>query len=185
LANIVIVNNNFSEQRMARTRSIHEPVDPSDGLAFLLSQVGFHASARFAARLEPLRVKPPHVGILRVVEQADGLSQQALCERLGVFPSRLVALIDELERLGLVERRNSPSDRRSRALHLTEEGRKTLRKIDRVSGEHQEAICHALDADERAQLADFLRRIVTEQGLSPGVHPGFRSLDGGGAKSCS
>jgi DNA-binding MarR family transcriptional regulator len=161
---------------MARPRSTSNSPDPADGLAFLLSQVGSHSSARFAVRLEPLGLKPPHAGILRVVQQADGLSQQALAERLGMFPSRLVGLIDELERRGLVERRNSPADRRSYALFLTGAGREVMERIDDVSREHQASICGALDDVERAQLAGFLRRIANEQGLTPGVHPGFREL---------
>ncbi len=99
------------------------PPDAADALAFLLSQVGAHSSARFADRLEPLGLKPPHAGILRVIQEADGLSQQALGDRLGMFPSRLVGVLDELGRLGLVERRDNPVDRRSYALYLTEAGR--------------------------------------------------------------
>ena len=161
---------------MARSRA--NP-DPAVGLAFLLSQVGYHSSARFADRLEPLGLKPPHVGVLRVIEQSEGLSQQTLGETMGVFPSRLVGLIDDLERLELVERRANPGDRRTHALHLTEAGRRALGRIEQVSGEHQAAICAALDADERAQLARLLGRIAAEQGLDPGIHPGFRKLGGG------
>jgi DNA-binding MarR family transcriptional regulator len=91
-----------------------------------------------------------------------------------VFPSRLVAMLDELERSGLVERRDSPSDRRSYALYLTGAGRQALEQIGRIAQEHQAALCAALDASEQLQLAGFLRRIVAEQGLTPGVHPGFR-----------
>jgi DNA-binding MarR family transcriptional regulator len=148
-------------------------------LAFLLSQVGAHAAARFAERLEPLGLKPPHAGVLRVIEEADGLSQQALGERLGLFPSRLVGMIDDLEGRGLVERRDSPIDRRSYALYLTPAGRKALDDIRRVGHEHQDALCAGLDAEERAQLRDFLTRIAAGQGLTPGVHPGFRKLGGG------
>ena len=163
---------------MARTRATKLSPDPCDGLAFLLSQVGSHASARFAARLEPLGLKPPHAGILRVIEQADGLSQQALGEKLGMFPSRLVTVLDELEERGLVERRDSPTDRRSYALYLTGPGRDALEQIGRVGREHQDSLCAALDESERAQLAAFLTRIAAEQGLTPGVHPGFRKLGG-------
>ncbi len=77
--------------------------DPSAWPAFLLSQVGAHAAGRFADRLAPLGLKPPHAGILRALDRADGLSQQALGEGLGTFPSRLVALLDELEGRGMVE----------------------------------------------------------------------------------
>ena len=85
---------------MARPRAASaspKSQDPSAWLAYLLSQVGAHAAGRFADRLEPLGLKPPHTGILRKLDQADGLSQQALGETLNVFPSRLVALLDELE----------------------------------------------------------------------------------------
>ena len=167
---------------MARTRATKPSPDPGAGLAFLLSQVGAHAAARFAERLEPLGLKPPHSGILRVIEQADGLSQQALGEKLGMFPSRLVAVLDELEERGLVERRDSPTDRRSYALYLTGAGRDALEQIGRVGREHQDALCAALDESERAQLASFLARIAAEQGLTPGVHPGFRKLGGGECK---
>src|SRR5262245_2117159 len=167
---------------MARSRAMKPSPEMSTGLAFLLSQVGAHASARFAERLAPLGLKPPHVGILGVIARADGLSQQALGEKLGIFPSRLVAVIDELEERGLVERRDSPTDRRSYALYLTEAGREALEQIGRVGREHQDALCAALDESERAQLAGLLSRIAAEQGLTPGVHPGLRKLGGGECK---
>jgi DNA-binding MarR family transcriptional regulator len=161
---------------MARPRATHRSQAEYGGLAFLLSQVGAHSSGRFAERLVPLGLKPPHVGILAIIGGTDGLSQQALGERLGVFPSRLVGLLDELERLGLVERRDSPADRRSYALYLTGAGRSSLEQLQGIAREHQEALCAALDAGERTQLAELLARIAAEQGLTPGVHPGYRRL---------
>src|SRR4051794_16285298 len=157
---------------MARPRA--QSPDPSAGLAFLLSQVGAHSAARFAERLEPIGFKPYHAGILRAIRQADGLSQQALGERLGMYPSRLVALLDNLERRGLVDRRDSPADRRTYSLHLTESGREALEQIDRVAREHGLLLCAALDEAEQSQLAGLLGRIAAEQRLTPGVHPGFR-----------
>lgn len=167
---------------MARARSAKAGSDSVAGLAFLLSQVGAHAAYRFAERLAPLGLVPPHAGILIVIEQADGLSQQALGEKLGVFPSRLVGWIDELERAGLVERRDSPKDRRSYALYLTDAGRAALEQIGQIGREHQDALCAALTAAEQTQLADFLARIAAEQQLTPGVHPGFRTLGGAAPK---
>ena len=166
---------------MARPRPTPDSPSPdaAAGLGFLLSQVGAHTSARYAARLEPLGFKPMHVGILRVIRQSDGLSQQALGEKLGMFSSRLVGIIDEMEERGLVERRNSPKDRRAYALHLTDAGREALEQIGHVTREHQEVVCASLRDVEKAQLADFLRRIAAEQGLTPGIHPAFGNMDRG------
>jgi DNA-binding MarR family transcriptional regulator len=150
--------------------------EPQTSPAFLLAQVGAHAAATFAERLSVLALTPPHVGILGAISRSEGLSQQALCERLRVMPSRLVALVDELEQRELVERRDKPEDRRAYALHLTEKGRSTLKGIGRVAREHQQALCAALTEKEREQLAGLLQRIADQQGLTPGVHPGFSRL---------
>lgn len=144
--------------------------------AFLLAQVGAHAAAQFAERLEAIGLVPAHAGILRLIDASQGLSQQALGAELRVLPSRLVLLIDDLEHRGLVERRDHPSDRRSHALYLTTKGRDALKAIGRVAREHQAALCAALSDDERTQLAQLLRRIADQQGLRPGVHPGFSRL---------
>ncbi len=153
--------------------------DPSAWPAFLLSQVGAHSAGRFADWLAPLGLKPPHAGILRALDRADGLSQQALGESLGTFPSRLVVLLDELEERKLVERRDRPGDRRSYALHLTEAGRKSLEQIVRVARQHQDDLCAALDESEQEQLVGYLRRIAEQQGLAPGIHPGWKPLGEG------
>ena len=161
---------------MARAQAKEGSANERDTLSFLLSQVGAHASARFAERLVQLELKPPHVGILTAVRRSDGLSQQALGDKLGIFPSRLVGVLDELEERGLLERRNSPVDRRSHALHLTDAGRAVVEQIARIARVHEDALCTALDASERSQLAGLLARIAAEQGLTPGVHPGFRKF---------
>ncbi len=167
---------------MARPRAKSpspESPEPSTWLAFLLSQVGAHAAGRFADRLATLGLKPPHAGILRAIDRADGLSQQALVDKLGVVPSRLVVLLDELEGRGLVERRARPGDRRSHALHLTDAGREAWKQMVRIARQHQEDLCAALDESEREQLAGYLRRIAEQQCLAPGMHPGWKLLSDG------
>jgi len=150
--------------------------------AFLLAQVGAHAASKFAERLAKLKLAPAHAGILRILDWTPAITQQALSATLGMVPSRLVALLDELEVRGLTERRENPGDRRSYALHLTEKGRSTLGMIGRVSREHQQAMLQALSDDERRQLADLLQRIADEQGLTRGVHPGYAQLRGSSAR---
>jgi DNA-binding MarR family transcriptional regulator len=164
---------------MARARSANRPSDMTRGVPFLLSQVGAHAAARFADRLAPLNLTPPHAGILRVIRLANGQSQQSLGEKLGMFASRLVVLLDELEQRGLIERRDNPADRRSYALHLTKAGLESCLQIERIGRDLHTALCAALNESEQTQLTAFLMRIAEEQQLTPGVHPGFRKFAGG------
>ncbi|MFD0571122.1 MarR family winged helix-turn-helix transcriptional regulator [Kitasatospora gansuensis] len=89
------------------------------GAAFLLAQIGAHAAALFAERVAELGLTPADVGLLRMIAGRPGRSQRALATDLGVVPSRVVALIDNLETKGLVERRRSTEDRRNHELHLS------------------------------------------------------------------
>src|SRR5215470_7792391 len=70
----------------------------------------------------PAGLEQRQAGMLVRLAENDGKSQQAIAELLGVNATRMVFLTDELEQLGLVERRRNPADRRSHALHLTEAG---------------------------------------------------------------
>ena len=144
--------------------------------AFLLSQIGSHAAARFGERLSTLGLIPAHAGILHVLEATPSLTQQALASALGMVPSQLVGLLDDMEAKDLIERRNNPEDRRRYALHLTENGTQILKRVGEIAREHQRSLLAALSEDERRHLQALLERIAEEQGLTPGVHPGYRAL---------
>jgi DNA-binding MarR family transcriptional regulator len=144
--------------------------------AFLLAQIGAHAAARFGERLGPLGLTPAHVGSLRIIASSEGASQQQVADRLGMFPSRLVALVDELQDRGLVERLENSRDRRTYALRVTAEGKRTLAGVGQVAREHQDVLLASLNAKEREVLASLLLRVADEQGLTRGVHPGFAKL---------
>jgi DNA-binding MarR family transcriptional regulator len=146
------------------------------GAAFLLAQLGSHAAQQFAGRLARIRLAPPHAGILHIIAATPGLTQQALAQRLGMVPSRLVALLDQLDARGLTQRRVSPRDRRRHELVLTEKGRKTLTRIGEVSREHQRTLLAALSDSQRDHLTQLLQRIADQQGLTRNVHPGYKSL---------
>ena len=144
--------------------------------AFLLSQVGAHAASLFGQRLLALELTPPDAGILRLLRMAAGISQQELAARLQIHPSRLVAVLDNLETRKLVERKPNSEDRRLYSLHLTREGHEILAKIGQISLQHQQALCSALTEEERDKLAELLQKIADAQGLSPGIHPGYQRL---------
>ena len=146
------------------------------GAAFLLAQLGVHGARCFAERVAQIGLTAPDAGLLRKIAADPGVSQQVLADHLGVMPSRMVLLVDELETKGIVERRRSTEDRRNYALHLTARGHQVLGQLSRVAAEHDESLCAALSKEERVQLRDLCRRIAEEQGLTPGVHPGYRHL---------
>jgi len=146
------------------------------GAAFLLAQLGAHGAQRFAERIRVLGISPPHAGILRMIGSMPDCSQQKLARRMGLVPSRIVVLIDELAAKGLVERRRSTKDRRNYALALTRHGSGILDQLAGVAAEHEADFCAALTPAERIKLAGLCRKIVAQQKLIPDVHPGYRNL---------
>ena len=149
---------------------------PARGSAFLLTQLGAHAAQVFARRIAALDLTPPQTGLLRAVAVGPGRSQQALADQLGTPATRLVALVDGLEQRGLLERRRNSRDRRLHAVHLSAAGEDLMTDIGRVAREHEDDLLAALDPAERVRLHDLLSRVATAEGLTPGVHPGYRTL---------
>lgn len=145
---------------------------PADSVGFLLSRLGAWSASRFAARLRPLELEPKHAAILRIVGTSGGISQQELAERLGVPASRMVALIDDLEGRGLVERRRNPRDRRAYELGLTAAGGELGQQLASVGAAHEREVTGPLDDEERAVLRSLLQRIAATQELPPDAHPG-------------
>ncbi len=160
---------------MADELKIESPVpeQPPRSVGFLISQLGFFSSRRFAEALTPLGIGPREFLLLRYVAASAGQSQQSLAERLGVPPSRMVALADELEKGGLVERRPDPDDRRVRGLHVTEKGQETLERAAKVAIEYELKLCSSLAEGEREQLIDLLQKVQADQTELRGVHPGL------------
>lgn len=161
------VESNDREQDHSRAKAC------SGGAAFLLAQVGAHAAAKFSERLAELKLVPAHADIFRILAGKPGITQQALAKALGTLPSRLVALLDELESKGTLERGPHERDRRSHSLHLTDAGRSTLQAVGRIARDHQQALLAGLSEEEAKQLTALLQRIAEKQGLIPGVHPGY------------
>src|ERR687887_825251 len=108
-----------------------EPLASAPG--FLLSWNGQRMAYRFGAALEPLGLGKHHFGVLNLIERNPGIAQQELAKLALIDPSSMVAVIDELERMGLAERRQDPEDRRRRAVHLTDDGRQMLERARTVA----------------------------------------------------
>lgn len=139
---------------------------PHGSVTFLLVQLGFHVAALFGERLKPLGLEQRQAGMLVRLAENNGRSQQAIAELMGVNPTRMVFLTDELEKLGLVERRRNPADRRSHALYLTEAGTAMLARVREVTRAHEAAITAGLTGAERDRLTALLRRLADGQGLA-------------------
>jgi MarR family transcriptional regulator, lower aerobic nicotinate degradation pathway regulator len=135
-----------------------EPLASAPG--FLLSWNGHRIARFFAAALEPLGLRPPHFGVLTLIDANPGSAQRELVERSMIDASTMVAVIDELEERGLAERRPHPEDRRKRAVYLTPQGRRTLQRARTVAVQTAKDVFNPLDGEELETLTKLLRKLA-------------------------
>jgi DNA-binding MarR family transcriptional regulator len=135
-----------------------EPLASAPG--FLLSWHGQRTAYLFARALEPLGLLPRHFGILNLIDAHPGITQRDLVRGSLVDPSSMVAVIDELEEMGLAERRPHPDDRRKHAVHLTAKGRRTLERARGVAMAMANDLFAPLTAAEVETLRGLLRRLA-------------------------
>lgn len=149
--------------------SVEPETPPFRSVAFLLSSLGFTISRRFHEILKPLELEPGEFALLRAVAASDGEAQNALAEQLHISPSWMVAIVDDLERRGLLERKPHARDRRVRNLHLTAAGKKLLRQAERLAEGFDRKVSAPLKEPETRQLVDLLDRIAAGLELEPGA----------------
>ncbi|UFN49454.1 MarR family transcriptional regulator [Roseomonas sp. OT10] len=136
-------------------------------LGMLEDAIGFHlrlaqeiAFAAFARRVEGLETRPGHFIILVLIGANPGLSQTTLGAASGRDKSTLTAILDALERQGLILRQRPANNRRSYELSLTAAGEAALRELAVHATEHERALDAILDAAGKADLLRALRQIA-------------------------
>jgi DNA-binding MarR family transcriptional regulator len=143
--------------------ALHYP--PSAGM--LLVKLGRAAERWFTEALRASELTPKHLGVLFEI-RARPTSQQSLCESVGVDPSKLVGLLNDLETEGLLVRRRDPSDRRRHIVELSTEGRARLAAAERAAKTVEDRLFAGLESEERAKLHALLARVADSSGILEG-----------------
>lgn len=97
---------------------------------------------------------------LRRRERPYQVTQRALMEELGLTSGTVSVRIDRLVDAGLVVRGPDPYDRRSTLVTLTEHGESLFDACAPAALAHEERLLSALSDEDRAMLADLLRRLL-------------------------
>jgi MarR family transcriptional regulator, lower aerobic nicotinate degradation pathway regulator len=127
---------------------------------YLLTFIAEDATERFERAVSRYGIRTKHASVLVVIDAEGPMSQRALGRRLRIDKSPMVGLLDDLERLGMAERRRSDSDRRVQAIHLTPKGRTLLDRIREFADSENARTFGVLDETEREQLHDLLLRVA-------------------------
>lgn len=127
------------------------------GYRLKLAYLPVLADARLA--VEPLGLRIATSSALHIVVGNPGISQSQLALALNIERSRVVLLVDELEKLGLITRNKVPGDRRSYALCATSAGEALFKQASDALLEHEERVFAGLTEAERRQLTALLDKV--------------------------
>jgi DNA-binding MarR family transcriptional regulator len=109
--------------------------------------------------LEPLGLRARQYAVLQIASARQGSSQRQIGIDLGLDPSAVVSLVDDLERQALVVRTSDPTDRRARLVTATTEGRNILNDAAPRVVSAQAELMSDLTADEAGLLRELVSRV--------------------------
>jgi len=110
---------------------------------------------------------PRQCGILRTLADHPGAQLSQLAREAAITPSAMTRAIETLEAQNLVRRvRGHKEDGRAASVQITERGRATRQRIQRLMRKRAKAIFSAIPAGFRPQLLASLR--MMNQSLEPG-----------------
>lgn len=135
------------------------PPSMRERVSFYLYRDAITATGLADGILRELDLTARQVGILTLVIEREPMSQRALGETIGVDRTTMVALVDDLERRGYVERHRDPEDRRAFLIQPTEAGAAAQKRAVELLDECERRYLAVLNPEEQRHLLQLLARL--------------------------
>lgn len=151
--------------------SAKAPVPPGESVdrvdtSFLETLIGYNARraalvviAEFLPRMAQFGLRPVEFSVLTLIGHNAGITSRQLCAALDIQPPNLVGMIKHLEKLGMLEKRDHPTDRRAQGLYLTGTGQATLPLAEQTAYAIEIDATARLSPAERKTLIKLLRKV--------------------------
>jgi len=127
---------------------------------FLIRRLHQIHLALFYEECKAFNVTPVQNAILTAVQVLPDLDQTSLGQEVGLDRTTTADVVKRLEERGLIERRASPDDKRSRHVRLTAEGESVVNSLRASMARSQERLLAPLRPAERTMLMDLMRILV-------------------------
>jgi DNA-binding MarR family transcriptional regulator len=108
----------------------------------------------------PYGLSPVEFAILAAIEDAPGIAQKGLADRLAIDPVTASKLLDRLSKLRLLRRKTSATDRRSRRLGLTAQGAELRQAITPRFRAAHERLMSPLSPSQQEKFVQMLVLLV-------------------------
>ena len=139
----------------------------TEDLGFLLARVSAQVTRATNAALAEAGLRVRQYSVLALVSDTPGgVTQRDLAQLLGLDPSQVVALVDELAAAALVSRNAPATDRRTRVVEATDAGRQARECAAALAQRAVDASLQALTSEDQSALRALLSRVLA--GIEPG-----------------
>lgn len=129
-----------------------------DSLYYLFLEIQKLYYFRMRNLLDEIGIYKGQPHMLYILGKRDGQSQRELAEGLNVKASTITVMINRMEKADLVERRQDPYDQRISRVHLTDKGRETCKKSNKIIKQIQNECFGNLTPEEQV----ILKRLFTQ-----------------------
>ncbi|MEX3959376.1 MarR family winged helix-turn-helix transcriptional regulator [Trinickia sp. EG282A] len=121
---------------------------PNDRLAHLVKDAARAMVRGLHMRLAQYEVSFGHWAFLRILWEQDGLTQKELSVEAGVMTPTTFTAVSAMEKLGYVERRQAPDNRKNTYVYLTPKGKSLKKKLVPLAEEVNEISVRGLKESE-------------------------------------
>src|SRR3954463_9111127 len=133
---------------------------PNDRLAHLVKDATRALVRALQVRLVEHDVSFGHWSFLRILWEREGLTQRELSREAGVMEPTTFSALQALERLGYIERRQLPENRKNMYVYLTPKGRALKGKLVPLAEEVNRIAVDGVDASQLAAARAVLLAVI-------------------------
>ena len=121
----------------------------AESSGFPLARLGAEIKTRAIARVAQEGYELYDYSVLAILAEGDRETQSAIAEALDLDPSRIVALLDSLEKRGLVVRQRDLQDRRRHVVSITAAGKLEHARLRELTKQVEAEFLAPLDPKSR------------------------------------
>jgi DNA-binding MarR family transcriptional regulator len=141
-------------------------MNPGDRLAHIVREAARARVRALTVRLAEHNVPFGHWAFLRILWEADGLTQRELSEQAGVMEPTTYAALQSMEKLGYVARKQTAENRKNVYVYLTAKGRALKAKLVPLAKEVNEVAVRGAPAGDVAATRRTLVAMIENLSLS-------------------
>ena len=114
---------------------------------------------QFMTHMSVYDLRPVDFSVMSLIIHNPGITSRQLCSSLGLLPPNLVAMINNLQKRELIERRPHPTDGRAMGLHPSSKGRELMKEAEQTAARLEHDATRQLTAAELKTLLRLLKKI--------------------------